>query len=262
MPDITFDSLDSIPEGLREGAKQVDGKFVVNAVLNSKLQEFRNNNIEVVKDRDTWKTRYEKVAPLIGDDVEKFASELPQLRTIAQQVADGKLKGSDAIEAAVKERVENQIKAAEEKQRELDGRIHTIAGERDEYKSKFERSVLDQQITNAILAQDSVANPAAMPDILARAAKQFVVQKDGTVLPMNGDKIVYGADGVNPMSPNEWLTKLVSEAPYLGKASAGGGAAGGSAGVEGSYGMSQADFQKLDPSTRIRLAREAQQKRR
>jgi hypothetical protein len=61
------------------------------------------------------------------------------------------------------------------------------------------------------------------------------------------------------MSPHELLTKLVADAPYLGKSSAGGGANGGNANsVSGTFGMSAEEFQKLPPTERINLARKAQ----
>lgn len=53
MPDIVYDTLEAIPEGLRENAKKGDdGKFTVKVVLQSKLDEFRDSNIRVSKERD------------------------------------------------------------------------------------------------------------------------------------------------------------------------------------------------------------------
>jgi len=103
-----------------------------------------------------------------------------------------------------------------------------------------------------------VANPAALPDILSRAASTFVVQPDGSIIPKRGDTVVYGADGVTPMTVKEWLTKLVQEAAYLGKPSTGGGANGTVPGGAGQkYGMSDAAFNALPAQERIRLARKA-----
>lgn len=260
MPDITFKSLDEIPEELRKGAKEVDGAFTINVVANETLKEFRNNNINIAKERDAWKSKFEKVAPLIGDDLEAFAQELPELRKTAQLVADGKLKGDDKIEQTIAQRVAEMQAKFEGEKNGMTTKINGLMSSEAQWKQRYERSVLDQQITNAVIAADGVANPSALPDILARAASLFAVEEDGSVVPKKGGEVIYGSDGVNPMSPKEWLTKLVAEAPYLGKQSAGGGAQGGKGNPQAKFGMSDADFAKLPPQERIRLAREAQKR--
>lgn len=260
MPEITFKTLDEVPEDLRGDAKTVDGAFVVNVVSSKKLSEFRDNNVKAMKERDEWKGRFEKIAPVIGDDVDKFLQEIPELRKTAQLVADGKLKGSDAIEAAIQARIANVQETFKATEKDLQNKITAHSTAEAQWKGRYERAVLDQQITNAVIAQDSVANPSALPDILARAAQMFTVQENGTVIAKRDGEVVYGGDGVTPMTPKEWLTKLVAEAPYLGKSSAGGGAHGGNGGAAASYGMSEADFAKLPPQERIRLARQAAKK--
>lgn len=261
MPDVTFASLELIPEGLREDAKQVGDKFVVNLVANKKLAEFRENNITISRERDEIKTKYERVVPIIGEDVEKFVTELTEARTLAQQVRDGKLQGTDKVESEVTKRVELRLEGQKIERANLETKLNSVTNESVSWRHKFERAVLDQQITGAVISKDSVANPEALPDILARASGVFAVQVDGSVLAKKADgTTVYGADGVTPLSPHEWLTGLVASAPYLGKASAGGGANGGrpGGGVDQTYGMSTADFQKLPPTERIRLARQAE----
>lgn len=260
MPDVIFTALEQIPEGLREDAKQVDGKFVVNLVPAKKLTEFRDNNINLSRERDELKSKYEAVIPLIGDDPTKFATELNELRSTAQLVKDGKLKGSEAIQAEVENRIKTQRETLEGQLREAGQKLQATDSDRNQWKTKYEKSVLHQKITNAVIGKDSVANPEALPDILARAEQLFVVQPDGNIVPKKGDTIIYGSDGASPMSPTEWLTKLVSESPYLGKSSAGGGANGGRDGGN-KFGMTDEAFQKLPPQERIKLAREAASKR-
>lgn len=260
MPEISYKTLDEIPEGLREGAKNEDGVFKVNVVLNSKLQEFRNTNIAVRQELEDLQTKYNKLAPLVGDDLDKFVSEIPELRKTAQQVADGKLKGSDQIEREIDGRIAGMKENFAKEKKDLQTLITNLQASDAKWKGMYERSVLDQQITNAVIAADSVANPNALPDILARAANLFIVGEDGSVVPKRNGETVYGADGVSPMTPKEWLTKLVADAPYLGKASVGGGATGGKGGPESHYGMSREAFESLHPQERIRLARAAAKK--
>jgi hypothetical protein len=104
------------------------------------------------------------------------------------------------------------------------------------------------------MSKDSGANPEALPDILSRASRTFTVTEKGQVVAMDGDAVLYGADGATPMSPREWLGKVIEEAPYLSKSSAGGGAAG-NRGDEKFGGMSADEFNKLSPQRRMEIAR-------
>jgi hypothetical protein len=47
MPNITLPTRDAWPEELREHVKEESGGFVLNVVPKTKLDEFRNTNIEV-----------------------------------------------------------------------------------------------------------------------------------------------------------------------------------------------------------------------
>lgn len=261
MPELTFDKLDAIPEDLRGDAKQTDGgKFVVNVVSSKKLVEFRDNNINLSRERDELKQKYGAIAPLIGDDPTKFTAELTELRSTAQLVKDGKLKTSEAIETEVVNRSKAKTESLETQLRETAQKVQTLSEEAGGWRSKYEKSVLHQQITNVIVGKDSIANPEALPDIIARAERVFQVQPDGSIVPKQGDQVIYGSDGATPMSPKEWLTKLVAEAPYLGKPSAGGGANGGRDNGKKFGGLSEAEFNKLPPQERMRRAREAEMK--
>lgn len=258
MPDLKYDALDAIPEDLRGEAKQVDGKFVVSVVPAKRLAEFRDNNVRLLQEKDSLTARVTTYASLVGDDPTKFQAELGELRTTAQLVKDGKLKGTDAIEAEVVNRSKAKTESLETQIRDTATKLNAETTEKNQWKQKYERSVLHQQITNAVVGKDSVANPEALPDILSRAESLFVVQPDGTIVPKKGDAIIYGSDGASPMSPKEWLTKLVAESPYLGKASAGGGANGNRDGDASFGGLPQAEFLKLPPAERIRRHRESQ----
>ena len=258
MPDFTFDKLDAIPEELRGDVKQVDGKFVVNLVSNKKLVEFRDNNIALAQERDQLKSRVVAYTSL-GEDPAKLSDEVKELRTVAQQVKDGKLKGTADIEAEVANRSKAVRESLEAQVREKAAAAQNAEAAAGTWRSKFDNLTLNQHVTNAVIGTDSIANPSALPDIISRAARVFQVQPDGSIVPKDGDTIIYGADGVKPMTPKEWLVKLVAEAPYLGKSSSGGGAGGGGAGsYETKYGMSEEAFNKMSPEQRVQMARKAQ----
>lgn len=257
MPEIFFSTMDEVPEGLKEIAKTVDGKVSVNVVPKIKLDEFREKNIELSKEKETLEATNKSLLTVVGEDadLEAFATELTELREIKQKVDDGKLKGDDTI---AKE-VENRIKAVkndyENQLKEVATKAKNFETEAKEYASKFKRSIVDREVTNAVLAEESGANPQALSDILTRAYSTFQVGEDGKLVAKDGEATIYGSDGATPQTPSEWLQGLKEKAPYFFKSSTGGGG-GGSTDTKLPGGMKQADFDKLPASERLRLARE------
>lgn len=255
MAVITYSARADIPEDLVEFVKEADGKFTVDVGPKVKINEFRDNNIALKQERDALKSKLESFGKL-GDDPTKLVDELKALREVDQLVKDGKLKGSDAITAEVEKRLKEARDSYEAQIKDLTNKVGATEQKAAQADQKWRGSVLDQRITNAVLADDSNVNPATLPDILARARSIYTVTDDGKLVPKKGDAVVYGADG-DPMQPKEWLTKVLTEAPYLGKSSAGGGADGGTGGKE-LGGMSQEAFGKLSPEERITRFRAAQ----
>jgi hypothetical protein len=256
MPELTFDALDTIPEGLREVAVQKDGKFVVDVVPGKKLAEFRDNNINLAKERDTLKARWEAVAPLVGEDLDGFKTSYEALKAVDQQVKDGKLTARGDIETEVTRRVD-AMKANYENRLQAEGAARAAAeAKAAEADGRFRKSIVDRYVTDAVLNEKSGAIATALPDIIERASKVFKVGDDGKLIAKEGDAVIYGADGATPMTPLEWLGKLKEQAPYFFKGSNGGGAAGGQT-TNAPGGLSQGDFLKLPAAERLKLARKA-----
>lgn len=255
VADWKFAKREDIPEDIRDEAKEVDGGFVVSVVGKAKLTQFRDNNIALAQERDRLKAANEVFAKL-GDDPEKLARELSELRDTAQLVKDGKLKGSDAVSAEVQDRLKSAKDAYEAQIKELGTKLSLSEARAKEVDGKFKRSIIDREVTNAVLSDDSGVNPAALPDVLARAYNIYQVTDDGKLVPKNGDAVVYGQDGVTPMLPKEWLGKVLEVSPYLAKQSAGGGAAGGD-GKNLKHGMTEAEFDALPGAEQVRRARAA-----
>lgn len=256
---ITYSARADIPEELAEFVKEADGKFTVDVGPKAKINEFRDNNIALKQERDALKEKLTKYSSL-GDDPTKLTDELRVLREVDQLVKDGKLKGTDAISAEVEKRLKEARDGYEAQIRDLTNKVGAADQKAAQADQRWRGSVLDQRITNAVLAEDSNVNPATLPDVLARARGLYTVTDDGKLVPKQGDTVVYGSDG-EPMQPKEWLTKVLADAPYLGKASAGGGADGGAGGKE-LGGLSQEAFSKLSPEERITRFRAAQGGRR
>lgn len=254
MPDIMFDSVDAIPEGLRgTEVKGADGKFVVKVVPASKLDEFRNTNITVSKERDALAAFVNAVKPHVGEDPAAFAARLNELVALETSVKDGKLKGSDAIATEVENRVK-AMKADYDRQNQgLSQELANAKREKEEADTRWRQSIIERSVTSAVVDEKSGALPGALPDILERAFKVFKVGADGrSLVAMDGQATIYGADGATPMSPAEWLAKLREQAPYFFKNSSGGGANGSGNGGNLIGGKTAAEIAKMSPEARLK----------
>lgn len=253
MPLLTYESLELVPEGLREFVKEADGKITVKVAPEAKLAEFRDKNITLSQERDKLDAQARKLAELVGENPDAFQAELNELRETAKKVQDGQLKASDDIEAVVRERVakmkedyEAQVKSRADEAKAWQTKATTV-------QTQYDRSIIDRNVTQAVIDPKLGARPDALPDILHRAYGIFSVE-NGRLTARNGEAVLYGADGSTPLTPNEWLSELKQTAPYFFKDSNGGGAAGSGPGTIA--GMSKAEFAKLPAAKRLQLANE------
>lgn len=252
MPDIFYDSLDAVPEGLREAATEADGKLRVSVVAKSKLDEFRENNIKVSKERDDMLPLLARAKQILGtEDFDEAEKSLAELRQMQQQVKDGQLVANKSLDEAVSERTKQMRESLEtqiaEKAREAKAWQEKF-GQSDQ---KYRKTVIDRAVTDVVLDEESGVQTKALPDILSRAYGIFEVGDDGKLTAKKGGEVLYGLDGTTPMSPKEWLTALREEAPYFFRGSNGGGSGGGETVHAG---MSAAELAKLDPVTRLQIA--------
>jgi hypothetical protein len=254
MPIFVFDSLDAIPESLRTFAKAEGEKVHINLVPQEKLDEFRDTNITLVKERDALKEQVEVLVPIVGEDPDAFTADLNELRATAQRVKDGSLSDSRKIEEEVIRRTDDMRKTLEEQIRAAQketGHWKTKAGELD---STFKRTLVNSAIKDAAIDPEAGVLPGAIPDILSRATNVWRASDDGKVLAFQGDLQLYGADGGSPLTPKEWIAKMKEEAPHFFKGTQGGGSGGNGAEKPGALGKSQKDLKAMTAQERLALA--------
>ena len=227
-----------------------DGVFVLDAdgvVEKAKLDEFRNTNVALLKERDDLKKRFEGIDP---DEVRKLADEKRKLEE-AQQLKTGEV--DKVIEARVK-----NLRA------ELEKQVFTLTSERDALNARLVTIQIDQGVITA--ATKRGLRPTAIPDITSRARLLFkLVNGTPRAFEADGQTVRYGRDGVTPMTLEEWVDAQVSEAPHLFESNAGGGAAGNGSGGVGNKSVKnpfrretwnlteQMKLQKTDPQLAARL---------
>jgi hypothetical protein len=186
-----------------------DGAFVLDAegvVDKAKHEEFRQNNIALANQLK----RFEGIDP---DAVRQLAEEKRKLEEAAQ-IKAGEV---DKVLAA-------RLKA------ELD-KVHApVVAERDALHGRLTAIQIDQAVVNEATKRGLRAT--AITDITSRARMTFKLV-DGVPQAFDGERIRTGKDGVSPMTLAEWVDALVSDAPHLFEANAGGGAAGSGSGGAG-----------------------------
>ena len=225
-----FKAREEIPAELqslyveREGAWTLDAEGIVEK---AKLDEFRQTNIALTKERDELKQRYEGIDPA---EVRKLADEKRKLEE-AQQLKAGEV---DRV-------VENRVKGLKA---EWDKQLAVVTTERDSLTSRLTAIQIDQGILTAATKRGLRAT--AIPDITARARLVFkLVNGSPRAFEADGETVRYGRDGVTPMTLVEWVDAQVADAPHLFESNAGGGAAGnGSGGAAGSSRSVKNPFRK------------------
>lgn len=247
---LTYEKEDQIPEEFKGTAKQVDGKFVVNVVSSTKLDEFRDKNISLVKEKEVLEGFKASVKTTLGtDNLEEFAKDLPGMKEAHQKVKDKTLVEAKGLNEAIEERTREMKTSFEAQLKEAGTNAQRLQEALTSTSMKYKTMMIQSAINTALLDGKSGLRPDAIPVIMDRALKTFRVNEQEQVIPYQGDTILYGADGATAMSPVEWLKKLGEELPFLLKESAGGGGGGG-----GNRGGS-VDTSKMTPAQKMALGR-------
>jgi hypothetical protein len=237
-----YKTKDEIPAELQSLYVERDGAWTLDAegvVEKSKHEEFRTNNIALTNQLK----RFEGIDP---DAVRQLAEENKSLRT-ATLSEDAKREMDAQLKTA---------KTAFEKQ------LAAVTGERDTLNGRLTAIQIDQAVVTEATKRGLRAT--ALPDITSRARQSFkLVNGVPQAFEADGQTARMGKDG--PMTLAEWVDALVSDAPHLFEANAGGGAAGSGSGGAGNRSVKnpfrkeswnlteQMKLQKSDPQLAARL---------
>lgn len=222
---FVVDKLDDVAEAFRPLYAQGDnGKFyaqVEGVVPKERLDEFRNNNIQLTQKLETYG----------GLDPVKAKEALDLVGKIDQK----KLLDAGKVDEVVAERVKHM---RAEFDTELKKREELIGNQ----SKQLETLIIDSAVNAAAVSAGVL--PSAVGDVLLRAKTVFRV-KDGAAAAFNEKgEVRYDVDGTTPLSIQGWMKSLKKEAPHLFPGSSGGGAHGGRGG-------GHQDMSKLSPTDKI-----------
>lgn len=230
-------SLDGIPEEYHGLYTKVGDDFVLDvddAEYKQRLAEFRTNNIEGRRKLEEMQRKLEAFGGVNPDDLESLKEAQRKL----QELEEKKLISEGELEKVLERRTERMRQEYEGKIEQLTGQVTTLSTERETFKSKLAENQLASTILGAI-TEVGVPRKGAARDILSRAGDVWQIDDTGELRPVRDGKLVYGRDGTNPLTPQEWAQGLAKEASWLFEPSAGGGARGGAAPSNGQGGVVQ-----------------------
>lgn len=238
-----YKTQEEIPTELRELYVQIGDDFVLDLEdkdFKSQLQEFRTNNIDLTKQNRELSERAGEVEALreqIGKyqniDPERAREAIEKLNSIEEKhlIDAGKL--DEVVEQRLQQRIERM-------RADYEGQITALTASRDDltknadtYKSRLAEVVIDNSLQQAI-SQVAAVRQGAMRDVLARGRESWRLDDDGAPIPFGPDgDVIYGKDGKQPITMEEWAQGLVREANYLFEPNAGGGARGNTGSNDG-----------------------------
>ena len=204
--------------------KRDDGMYILDvdgAVDKNKLNEFRDTNVELMKKLDQFKDL----------DPTKYA----ELMETQRKVREKQLIDAGKVDEVIAERVRVM---KEEHQKAMD----KLADQLKVSNRQLETLLIDNTV-KTVAVQHGVL-PTAMDDIVLRAKTVFSIQDGQPVMKDEKGQIVYGEDGVSPMSIDSWAKKLKTAAPHLFAGFNGSGAPG----ARGGTGQQQ---QHMSPTDKI-----------
>lgn len=206
------ESLEEVPEALREFYEERDGKFVLGVdgspsddqvtELKERIQQFRTNNIKLNQQLAELK---ERMARYDGVDPEEY-------QRLKQRISEIEAKGvkkADDVEAVIEQKVAplaEQLKQMQERAQQAEQRLRQTA---------LESALQD-------LGVQAGVQPTAVPDFVSRGVRIWDIDPDTRTLVVRDDAPVNGDE---PLTPSGWVSKLkAKEAPHLFGATRGTGA--------------------------------------
>jgi len=223
MLKLILDSLDGLSDVMKaEYEQNTDGTFKLKldgdppelADSKSKLKEFRDNNIKLLKDAEETAKKLKAVEGLDPAEVAAMKEKLEALQKkggVEPKDVDAKIREAIATHTAP---LKDEI--AKERQARVDAE-HSL-----------KRKDLESKLRNVGTGLKIL--PSALTDFLSRGLNTFNL--DG--IAMDGEKQLWSEDKPNEaLGMDEWGKLLLTQAPHLFEASSGGGTGSGGKGRTG-----------------------------
>jgi len=249
---VVLDKLDDLDESVKGLYIEKDGKFhldvevVEDPAMKNKIVEFRNKNIQLMKNIEDMKLDMEKFKDM---DVEKYNEAM----LIVQKLEDKKLYDDGNLDEIISKRTSSMKRDYEKQIKNLTDIVNEAKSNYTNAQRALEVSSIDNQIQIEIQKVGKIRK-GTMEDIIARGRRIFHMDEKGNLVAKEFDGTPkFGKDGVTPLTIKEWSEELPNEAAHFFEPSTGGGAGGGDDGGAGAKKISTEALQKLPPAERLKL---------
>jgi hypothetical protein len=223
---LTKEEWEKLPKDIKESYVEEGDGYTLDmddSPLKSKLNEFRSSNKDLLKRKDELEQvakRYE------GIDPEKYQKAMEAMEQI-DAMEDKDLLKAGKLDELIAKRTGTMQEEHSKALKALQGTLEKEAGAKKALQDKLKTTLIEATVAKSVGNVGSVRK-SAYDDVIARAQRSFIVDDEGNLKP-NG---IFNGKG-DPMTPDEWATKLLADAPHLFEPSQGGGAGGGSKGNAG-----------------------------
>jgi len=226
-----LDSLDGVDESIAPLYEaDASGKYflkVEGAVHKQKLEEFRNNNIKLLKERDELKVLADKAAEI----EQSLAAEAASKAELEKQIKDLEAKKEEVKDDGKSKANEDELKALTKQIKQLEA-----ARKAQEESFKVNELQLAQQLAakeaalaekeakiNAMLLKSEINDAATKVGVKPNSLVAIEAMARTVFKADNGQLVAYDANGVpefskdgsSSLSVSEWMTNLKSTIPEL-----------------------------------------------
>ncbi len=222
---VMISKLEDVDESVRElYIEDTEGEGYIldldDSSYKSKLDEFRKNNRKLHNAQQAAKKEMEKYK---GIDPEKWAEAQERLKELDKLEEQGLLKDGD-VEKVVEKRTATMRSEYEQQVKSMKESLAALEDERNKLRGKLGNTLIETTFRQAV---DKVGRlrPGAFTDVVGRARQNWTVDEEGQLTA----KDLFNEKG-DPMTPEEWSSRLLRDAPYLFEEGQGGGASGGKKG--------------------------------
>lgn len=209
-----INKIEDVAEAFRPlYVKAENGTYVLEvdgAVPKERLDEFRQKNIDLMKEAEKYKDlnpeKYQELLELQRKREEKELLEKGEVDTVVNNRV-----------AAMKTEMQSVIDQLNNSNKAMNGQLETL--------------MIDNTVRT--FATKNGVRPEAVDDVLLRAKTTFSIKEGKVVSVDDKGQVRYGKDGTTPLSIDEWSKDLKTGAPHLFMSSSGGGAGNGLGGGNG-----------------------------
>lgn len=223
MLKFLVDNLEGLSEEVAALYEKVGDKFqlkVDGMVSKSAVDEFRNNNIALLKERDTLTNKLKNYGDYTPEQIAEMQAKI-------QDIDDKKLIDAEKFDELLESRTERMKADFEGQTTALETRATAAEELATGLTSKLTSLIIDTGIQNAATEVGTVRK-GAMADVLSRGRRVFSLDENQKPIPKDADgNTIYGIDGKSPMTMQEWAKSQLVEAHFLFEGTTGGGAGGG-----------------------------------